>query len=232
MKIFVISDLHLSGAVSKPMDIFGEQWIDYWERICDDWRARVAEEDLVLLGGDLSWGMTSEEAAPDLAEIGALPGKKVIIRGNHDYWWSSYNKVKKILPQGMFAIQNNAVRIGGAVIAGTRGWTVADEDSEAEDKKIYLREQQRLRLSLEDLKQKNTDGAYEVLMLHFPPFNAQFGESEFTKIIEEYGIKNVIYGHLHGKRCRGELEVVKNGVKYYLTSCDQLHNELLCLRQD
>ncbi len=211
------------------MDIFGGAWLNYWEDIESDWRDKVGQDDLVLIAGDISWGMTLKEAEPDIVKISRLPGKKVIVRGNHDYWWSSYSQVKSALPEGMFAIQNNALRFENFVVAGTRGWQVLDEDTLEHDKQINLREQIRLRLTLTDLKNKLKEGDTPILMLHYPPFNAAFADSEFTAIIEEFKVSTVVYGHLHGKQCRSAPLVQKNGVNYYLTSCDQIQNKLVKL---
>jgi len=224
MKVFAISDLHLSANVDKPMDIFGGAWDNYWEIIQNNWRKHVSEEDVVLIAGDISWAMYLEEAIPDLKEIGALPGYKVIIKGNHDYWWSSVTKVKEILGEKTFVIQNDALRLGNYVFFGTRGWNCPDKNWTEQDEKIYQREGQRLTLSLTAAKKLAQDGDTLVGMLHFPPFNVKREESVFTKILENAEIRTVVYGHLHGKNCRVDPKVVKNGVSYYLTSCDQVNN--------
>lgn len=225
--IFSISDLHLSSVVDKPMDIFGGGWVDYWDVIREDWRKRVGADDIVLLCGDLSWGMKLSEALPDLAEIGELPGKKIIIRGNHDLWWSSYSQVLSALPENMFALQNNCLRFGDKLFCGTRGWTVASETTEEADRKINAREQIRLGLSLDAAAAQKKEGDVLVLMLHYPPFNAAFDNSEFTEIIKKYPVDYVLYGHLHGKNCRTKPVVTKDGIPYLLTSCDLVGNKLV-----
>lgn len=227
MKIFAISDLHLSFSSDKPMDIFGDSWTDYWKEIKTDWESKVSDDDIVLIAGDISWAMSLENAAIDFAEIAKLKGKKVILKGNHDYWWSSYSKVLSVIPKNFYAIQNNAVRIGNYIFCGTRGWIIPNETSSAEDKKIYDREVQRLCLSLTDMKAKKRDGDTVVGLIHYPPFNVKFDASGFTETFEKFGIEKVIYGHLHGKNCRAKAEVYKNGVSYILTSCDQIGNKLL-----
>lgn len=228
MKVFAISDLHLSGSCEKPMDIFGETWVDYWERIQADWAARVTDKDLVLIAGDISWAMKLDEAKIDLNGIGSLPGKKVIIRGNHDYWWQAYSKVQNELDESMFALQNNSLRYSeGVVVAGSRGWQVSDDIEGGENKKIFDREVIRLKLSLDDAKAKMQDGDKLVVMMHYPPFDAKFSDSEFTKLIAQYPVSLVVYGHLHGKEGRTKDVVDKNGIPYYLTSCDKLDHKLL-----
>ncbi|MDR3263374.1 MAG: metallophosphoesterase [Clostridiales bacterium] len=226
--VYAISDLHLSGSVNKPMDIFGGQWTNYWDKIKTDWTEKVQEDDVVLIAGDISWAMKPEEAVTDLNDIASLSGKKVIIKGNHEYWWNSYSKVKAMLPSGMYAIQNDAQRIGGIIAAGTRGWTIPDKNTADADVKIYEREKLRLRLTLDYAMKLYKQGGGEIyLMTHYPPFNAQADDSGFTDIIGEYPVKCVIYGHLHGKDCRANYVVVKNGIKYYLTSCDLIGNKLI-----
>ena len=124
MKVFSVSDLHLGKCCNKPMDIFGDGWSGYWDSIREDWKSRVSEDDVVLIAGDVSWAMRLDEALPDIDEIAELPGKKVILRGNHDYWWQSYQKLLDALPSGMYAVQNNAVRIGNLLVCGSRLWSL------------------------------------------------------------------------------------------------------------
>ncbi len=227
MRVFAISDLHLSSVVEKPMDIFGPGWEDHFERISSDWKQKVGEEDLVLLAGDLSWGMYLEEAKPDLDIVGKLPGKKVILRGNHDYWWKSITAVRNVLPQNMFAIQNDYIRFDNILICGSRGWTVPENEFKSEeDEKIYNREVLRLQLSLEEMQKNRKDGDFVIAMTHYPPFNAKINDSEVTKLLEKFNVDCVVYGHLHGKNCRTKLDITKNGIKYFLTSCDQVNCKL------
>lgn len=228
MKVFAISDLHLSFAAEKPMDIFGDGWQNHFERVSEDWRARVGEEDLVLLGGDMSWGMNIEEAAPDYAAVAALPGKKAVVKGNHDLYWSSLAKMTSAFP-GFGFVQNNCLKYGNYIIAGTRGWTPPSDGSDEHDGKIYRRELLRLELSLSCAEKMRSDGDTVIAVLHYPPFDAKYGDSEVTALIEKYGVKTVTYGHLHGKNARVTPEIVKNGVKYFLTSCDLTDNKLVRL---
>ena len=232
MKVFAISDLHLSTSVEKPMDIFGDGWQNHFERISADWKQRVSADDIVLLGGDMSWGITIDEARPDFDLISALPGKKVVVKGNHDYYWNSLNKMKTAFPAFDF-LQNNSFRYKaendskGIVVAGTRGWNLPGKDFTAEDEKIYQRELVRIDLSLATTKKLREDGDLLVVMMHYPPFDAAYQESEFTKIFEKYNVDAVLYGHLHGKGVRVTKKLEKNGVEYYLTSCDLVDNKLI-----
>lgn len=228
MKIFAISDLHISTNTNKPMEVFGGNWVGYMEKIKTDWLEKVTDEDLVLIGGDISWAMDIEDAKKDLQTLADLTGKKVIIKGNHDYWWSGIGKVRDILPENFFALQNDSIRFDGVVFCGSRCWSAPGApDFTEQDNKIYLRETERLRLSLSSAKKLMQEGDKLVALVHFPPFNVHREDSNFTKIFEEFGVDAVIYGHLHGKGVRADKLVVKNGIKYYLTSCDQVENKLV-----
>ena len=231
MKIFAISDLHLSNSTDKPMDIFGIGWIDHWEKIKSDWINKVTESDAVLIAGDISWAININEAVNDLYEINELPGKKIIIRGNHDYWWSSYKKICDLPLNSIYFIQNNAIKIENYVFCGTRGWEVpeANETQTDENKKIYEREIIRLNLALSEAKKLAKSGEEIIGMIHYPPFNSKFENSPFTELFSEYGVKKVVYGHLHGGQARFKETVNKYQTDYYLTSCDFLQNKLIQL---
>lgn len=221
MKVYAISDLHLSINNPKPMDIFGAVWDNYLddiERSLD----RVTDDDLILLAGDLSWAMTLENAVPDLDYIGRFPGKKIITRGNHDYWWKSISAVRGVLPKNVFAIQNDCIKIGDVVVGGSRGWS-ADDKSE-DGKRLYARELIRIEMSLASMQKQREDGDRSVFMIHYPPYSVKFESNPVTELFEKYGVDAVVYGHLHGKNCYGKKTHEKNGVKYFLTSCDQIAN--------
>ena len=222
MRIYAIGDLHLPGAQSKPMDVFGAHWEGHFEKITADWLSKVTEEDVMLLPGDISWAMTLEEASPDILRICALPGKKLFLRGNHDYWWSSLTRVRGLLPAGNYAVQNDAYVIGDAVFCGTRAWTVMSEVStDQQNVKIYRREAMRLELSLKDA-QKKADGRPIICMLHYPPFGEKKESSAFSDLMEQYGVHTCVYGHLHGEGVRTGFNGVREGVNYHLVSCDGL----------
>lgn len=240
--IFAIADFHLSfpkeggGPGTKPMNIFGGNWDNYEERIREDWNAKVGDDDIGVIAGDLSWAMKMEDAAADFAYLKSLRGTKIVIRGNHDYWWKSISRIREELGADFHVLQNDSVRIAekGIVFAGTRGWKVPErfKPQKDDDRKIYEREVVRMDLALKDAKSKmvtGNDGRKDklVAIIHYPPFNATRDDSGFTKLFEEHGVDAVIYGHLHGKPGKSDIIVTKNGIKYYLTSCDMLNHTVL-----
>ncbi len=174
----------------------------------------------MLLPGDISWGMSLDEAKADLAFLAALPGTKVLLRGNHDYWWNSISKVRAALPGGMHAVQNDSLVLGGVAVLGTRGWVCPGSTlfDPAVDQKLYERELIRLELSLKSAPA----GMPKLCMLHYPPFNERRQQSGFTELLEAYGVERAVYGHLHGKACRNAFEGIRNGVEYTLCSADHL----------
>ena len=202
------------------MDIFGPNWDNHAARLEAAWRAAVQPEDAVLLPGDISWGMSLDEAKADLAFLAALPGTKVLLRGNHDYWWNSISKVRAALPGGMHAVQNDSLVLGGVAVLGTRGWVCPGSTlfDPAVDQKLYERELIRLELSLKSAQARMP----KLCMLHYPPFNERRQQSGFTELLEAYGVERAVYGHLHGKACRNAFEGIRNGVEYTLCSADHL----------
>lgn len=224
LRVFAISDLHLSINNPKPMNVFGQIWDNYVEDIVLDWKKTVKDDDVVLLAGDFSWAMRLEDAKKDIDFISALPGKKIIIRGNHDYWWNGIGKVRSLLPQNFYALQNDCVKIENVIFCGSRGWSFDDE-------KLINRELIRLEMSLQSAKKMQTNGEKIVCLIHFPPFEKKFNESNFTKLFEKYCVASVVYGHLHGAQYKNfKTEQVKNGINYYLTSCDLLKNKLVKIK--
>lgn len=228
MKIFAISDLHLSVNNPKPMDIFGPAWENYIEKVFEDWKSKVDQDDIVLLAGDFSWAMQMENTKEDFALLENLPGKKILIRGNHDYWWKSISAVRNFMPQKFYAIQNDAIKFDNFIICGTRGWMVPEENTQPspENEKIFKREVIRLELTLQSAqKLKTSENDKIICMMHYPPMNFKRQDSEFSSLLEKYGVSEVVYGHLHGyKNIKKEFE--KNNIKYHLTSCDLLENKL------
>jgi len=220
-RIFAIADTHLGRAVDKPMDIFGPAWERHAERLEEHWSAEVGEEDWVLLPGDISWAMTLDEVAEDLAFLARLPGRKVLLRGNHDYWWGSRAKVEAILPERMQLLQNDCVDLGGGVgVVGTRGWQPPEAPrADEQDGKIYAREVGRLELSL-----RAAQGRFETLvaMLHYPPIYAGLGETAFVPLLRDAGVSVCLYGHLHGRDHRYAFQGERDGVRYQFVAADFL----------
>ena len=202
------------------MDIFGDHWANHFDRISQDWRERVGESDVVLLPGDLTWAMHLEEALEDIRRVGELPGRKLLLRGNHDYWWSAIGRVRRALPEGMFAIQNDCIQLDGILFAGTRGWTIpAGEHPDLDDVRIYQRERMRLEMSLKEARRRDAEAPL-VAMLHYPPrIECDAG---FTDILARYGVSDCVYGHLHGAGLYSAIRGERDGLRYYQVSCDGL----------
>ena len=218
MALYAISDLHLALSTDKHMDIFGSNWINHDEKIKNNWIEKITEDDTVLIAGDISWSMKHDESKKDLDWIDSLPGKKIISKGNHDYWWSSISKLNAMYDNTKF-LQNNFYEYDDYAICGTRGWIDPSSDKfNTKDAKIHAREQIRLRLSLDSAK--NAGYNKVIVMIHYPPFGNENEETEFMKIFQEYKVEKVIYGHLHGPANVKAIEGNINGVEYIMTSCD------------
>lgn len=227
MAVFAISDLHLP-ARQKPMDVFGPHWENHFERIARDWRERVSESDIVLLPGDLTWAMHLEEALEDLGRVGELPGRKLILRGNHDYWWSAIGRVRRMLPEGMYAIQNDYLALDGMLFAGSRGWTIpVGENTDPNDVRIYNRERMRLEMSLKAARTKDVSAPL-IVMMHYPPL--MDNHPGFSDILERYGVDDCVYGHLHGAGLNGAVRGERGTVRYHQVSCDGLGFRLYLLK--
>lgn len=223
MRLFAIGDLHLPGGDEKPMDVFGDHWEDHFAKIAQDWQQRVTEEDVVLIPGDTSWAMQLASAVPDLQAIDALPGRKILIKGNHDYWWGGIGQVRRALPEGMQAIQHDVVDLGHAVVCGTRGWAYPTEETplSQEDERIFNREMIRLELALQSAV-KIAGERPIVVMLHYPPLYNLDKDTPFTRVLEKYPVHTVVYGHLHGAGIRAGFTGEWQGIRYLLASCDSL----------
>jgi predicted phosphohydrolase len=224
MKIWGISDLHLSFSSDKPMDIFGEHWRNHAEKMAEHWDALVSPEDIVLVPGDLSWAMRLSEAEKDLAWIGERPGTKVLVKGNHDLWWSAIGKVRAAIPRSCVALQNDAIDVGDVVIAGSRCWSAPGSfDYTEHDEKIYLRELERLRMSL-DKALSIANGRPIIAAIHYPPFTVRKENTQFADLLEKYPVRICVYGHLHGQKSfQYAFEGERNGITYMMLSCDYLN---------
>jgi uncharacterized protein len=220
MALYAISDLHLAMDGSKPMDIFGENWIGHDQKIRENWENIINNEDSVLIAGDISWSVKMKEGMKDLDWINTLPGKKFIVRGNHDYWWEKITKLNKLYANIKF-IQNNFFTYEDYAICGSRGWSCpGGENFTIHDDKIYKRELLRLELSI-DAAVKAGYKKY-IVMLHFPPTNEKFEDSGFTEIFKKYGVEKVIYGHIHGPSLKNAFTGNRDGAEFILTSCDYI----------
>lgn len=220
VSLYAISDLHLSLSEDKPMDIFGDKWYKHDEKIKSNWINKIKDKDTVLIAGDISWSMKMEDGMKELEWIHELPGRKILIKGNHDYWWGSISKLNSMF-EDMNFIQNNFFTYEDYAICGSRGWICPGGDYFKEkDKKIYDRELIRLRLSLEGAQKAGYNNI--ITMLHYPPTNDKFDASGFTEIFKEYNVEKVIYGHLHGPFNYNILNDTLDGIEYKLTSCDYI----------
>lgn len=221
MHIYAIGDLHLSGEPpSKPMEIFGGHWQGYKEKLRTSWLTAVEPEDAVIICGDISWALTLPEALPDLEWIAELPGRKLLLRGNHDYWWASLAKMQALCGGKFEFLQNNCVLLGETAVCGTRGWLLPSAESfGAEDDKIYRREGIRLELSLQAARKA---GARRLITaLHYPPLFKAEETTLFTELLERYGVRDCVYGHIHGGAAHPPVyEGERRGVSYKLVSCD------------
>lgn len=230
LRVFAISDLHLSLSTDKPMDVFGDHWKDHHLHIEANWKERISHDDLTLLPGDLSWAMNLDEAAKDLDWLAKLPGRKIILKGNHDYWWTSCSKMRSELPEGIIPLRNSAYDAGPFIVAGSRGWLNpgSDEFLEERDGPIYRRELIRLGISLDCAESMRTERKPIIAMMHYPPVVSGM-QTGFSRILSERGVTLCIYGHIHSTPgAWGEgLDVSMDGVKYRLVSSDYLGFEPL-----
>ncbi len=222
MAIYIIGDIHLSQGVDKPMDIFGGRWENYTQKLCENWRKTVSQNDTVIIAGDVSWGMSLSEALADFKLIDSLPGKKLIVKGNHDYWWDTVSKMRRFLSENEITsidfIYNNSFEVDGISICGTRGWMLESISCSENDKKIITREAGRLMRSLES-SDENTE---RVVVLHYPPVYDGNCAKEFIDVMKNYGVKRCYYGHLHGGSIQNADTGEHFGVNFYLVSADAI----------
>ena len=227
MAIFTIGDMHLSFGESKPMDIFGENWTNHEEKIKQDWMSKVKEEDTVVHVGDFSWAMHLKDTIKDFEFLDSLSGKKILLKGNHEYWWTTVTNMKNFLKENNFKninfLQNNSYEIEDKVICGTRGWTLLEETTE-NSRKMIAREAQRLELSIQDGLNKNKE---IIVFMHYPPITKQNLNTEFMKILKKYDIKKCYYAHLHSKSIEDAVDGIVQGIEFKLVSADALDFKLL-----
>ena len=228
MSLYTIGDLHLSLGTNKPMDVFGGRWENYVQKLGEGF-SQLNDDDLTVLCGDITWGMTMEEALPDFKFIDALPGKKIILKGNHDYWWTTASKMTKFFEKNNFDtirfVQNNSVIISDnnrkIAICGTRGWIIPPLGSIGEDRKIFEREKQRLVLSFQDALRSNPDKI--IAAMHYPPVEKDAENSDFIRIMSEFNADECVFGHLHAASHINAPHGVYGGIRLRLVSCDYLN---------
>lgn len=227
MAIFAIADLHLSFNENKPMNIFGEKWQNHEEKIKQDWLKKVTEKDTVLLPGDFSWSMYLKDTKADFEYLDKLPGRKILLKGNHDYWWSTLNKMQKYVEENNFKnidfLYNNSYEFENKILCGTRGWSIADEET---DEKLINRELIRLELSLQDGVNKFGNNKEIIVFMHYPPITKAKieleQEAKFVELMKKYNVKRCYYGHLHGMSIKDAVEGKVEGIQFKLVSADRL----------
>ena len=255
MSIYAIGDLHLSFNNPKPMNIFGENWNDHEEKIKENWLKTVSKEDTVIHLGDFSWAMNLEDTVKDFEYLNNLPGRKIMMKGNHEYWWTTITNMKKFLEEHNFKnidfLQNNSFEIEDKIICGTRGWSLNTMETE-NSKKIIAREAIRLELSIQDALKKNMDikenlqnniidenykkdavkkiNKEIIVFMHYPPITNQNIKTEFMKILKKYEIKRCYYAHLHGNSIQEKVEGNVEGIEFKLASSDSMNFKLLKIR--
>lgn len=232
MAIYAIADLHLSFSENKPMDIFGDNWENHAEKIKNNWLKKVQPEDTVILPGDFSWAMYIKDAKMDFVYLDNLPGRKLLLKGNHDYWWTTLQKLNNFIKENNFEdinfLYNNSYLIENKIIVGTRGWNILDTENNS---KMIKRENIRLELSINDGINKYGNDKEIIAFIHYPPINknnvVNKEKSEFIKTFEKYNIHKCYYGHLHGKAHNEAIEGNIENIQYKLISADYLNFDLI-----
>ena len=232
MAIYAIADLHLSFLENKPMEIFGDNWERHDEKIRENWLKKVKEHDYIILPGDFSWAMYLKDTILDFDYLNKLPGHKILLKGNHDYWWTTLKKLKEFVAENNFNniefLYNNSYLIENKIIVGTRGWNISDIE---EDKKITKRENARLELSIQDGIKKYGADKEIICFMHYPPINKndiiKKERSIFVNTLEKFNIHKCFYGHLHGISHKDAVEGNIEGIEYKLISADYTKFDLI-----
>lgn len=218
MALYAIGDFHLALGMDKPMDVFGEKWANHAQKLKTAFAA-LNEDDVSVLCGDLSWAMSLESAREDFLFVDSLPGKKLIIKGNHDYWWSTAAKAERFFAENgietIKIIHNNSFEYGDYALCGTRGWFFEEEKGGEHDKKIMRREIMRLEASLNSAGERQ-----KLVFLHYPPVYMNYECPEILELLKKHEVRLCCYGHIHGKACRCAFNGWKNGTEYRLVSAD------------
>ena len=218
MALFVLGDPHLSLGASKPMDIF-PGWNDYVDRLEKNWRKLITPQDTIVLAGDISWAMRLTDTRKDFEFLQQLPGQKLIMKGNHDYWWSSLSKMQQRYGAHFEFLQNDCIMVEDIAVCGTRGWLLPSAESFSDaDRKIYNREGIRLELSLQQAHKMQAQQI--ITAFHYPPLFARTEHTCFTNLMLQYGVQHCVYGHIHGENHIPVFEGLREGINYKLVSCD------------
>ena len=221
MALYAIGDLHLCLGAPKPMDVFGGAWVGYMDKLTESFSV-IKPEDTVVLLGDLSWALDLDSARADFAWIDRIPGRKIILKGNHDYWWSTAGKFYKFCNDNGFSNQwilnNNHYEYDSYAICGTRGWFFEEERSDAHDEKVFMRELMRLEASL-----KSAGDLQKIVFLHYPPRYKGYTCEPILELLYKYGVGKCFYGHLHGASHSLATEGIWDGIEYRLVSSDRIN---------
>ena len=221
MSIFIIGDTHLSQSVDKPMDIFGGRWENYTQKLCQNWKNTITDNDTVIIAGDVSWGMSLKEALADFLLLDSLPGKKLLLKGNHDYWWDTVSKMKRFLTENNINsidfIYNNSFLCEGVNICGTRGWMLETESCSANDKKIIAREASRLERSL-----ASAGDGEKIAVMHYPPVYNGIVADAFINVLKKYRVNRCFYGHLHSGSIKNADTGAIFDINFTLVSADAI----------
>ena len=221
MRVFAIGDMHLESGTGKTMDRFGDNWRNHDRKIFDAWERTGREDDLLLIAGDTSWAIRFEDAQPDLERIGRMPGHKLMLKGNHDYWWQTISKMSRALDPSIRFLQASSIIENRVAIAGTRGWLCPNDSYfEEHDRKIYEREVGRLRAALQSLKSREHEYDALIVALHYPPTNHLHEPSGFTELIDQWKANACVYGHLHGEAIKTAMTGQHGATRYHLVSAD------------
>lgn len=233
--VYTLGDLHLSTAVAKPMDIFGGAWRGYTEKLRENLGNTLKDGDTLIVAGDLSWGISLQEAKEDFRFLMQFPGEKLLVKGNHDLWWETVSKMERFFAAegitGISFLHNNCrvEEVGGirTGLCGTRGWFFEEEHGGAHDEKMRAREAARLRFSLQAAKDAGAERLF--CFIHYPPIYGTYRCAAVTDVMEEYGVERCYYGHLHGEACKNAFEGVNHGIKYRLVSGDSVNFQPISL---
>lgn len=233
MSIYIIGDLHLSFGEDKPMSIFGKNWEGHSEKIEKDWKEKVKEKDTVFLAGDFSWSTYLEDTYADFSYLNKLPGKKILLKGNHDYWWTTLTNMKRYLKENKLEnidfLFNNSFEIENKIFVGTRGWALLDSEN---SKKMINRESARLELSLKSAIEQYGNQKEIIAIMHYPPIsnssmkNEYIYDSQFLDVMKKYNVKQCYYAHLHGASHKDAIEGNIEGINFKLISGDYLDFKL------